>query len=530
MTKLSDATFIIPLRIDSADRVRNIITTVGFLLETFDAKVIIKEVDSQPLFAEYALPQITEYMEGKIGNLTHVFEKSDDPVFYRMQIINEMLAMVTTDIVFNYDCDVLLQVETYEKASQMIRDGYDIVYPYGFGNYQKQVTVNDEVVSEFLNELDFSVLDSKSNIFDAQYGHVQVLSTKSYFDAGMENENFKGSSPEDKERFYRFNTLGYNVGRIDEYVYHLEHSRGANSWPISAQKNPHMASNFAVWEEIQGMSVEELREYYNTIWYKNKYNKSVVVSLATPGLGNRIKTYVSAMARYGTVKTRREADTVLFQSLQVATDEDLALYPQVDGWRLDVDIEEQDKIEVYNTIDLLYENTPQYFIDKYLKVFNQLKINPEVEKSVSEFSSGWENVIGVHVRSWYCGRQNWHSNQTFVDEIEKLDSNSKIFLCTDNSNVSDYFIQKYGDRILKYPQNLYSTPNLAESGHNYNIDDNINAFVDMLLLSKCSKIIGTFGSSFTECAWWFSGCNAKVIIPMPDNIPQDFISDVFSLK
>jgi hypothetical protein len=236
------------------------------------------------------------------------------------------------------------------------------------------------------------------------------------------------------------------------------------------------------------------------------------------------------MARYGTVKTRREADTVLFQSLQVATDEDLALYPQVDGWRLDVDIEEQNKIEVYNTIDLLYENTPQYFIDKYLKVFNQLKINPEVEKSVSEFSSGWENVIGVHVRSWYCGRQNWHSNQTFVDEIEKLDSNSKIFLCTDNSNVSDYFIQKYGDRILKYPQNLYNTPNLAESGHNYNINDNINAFVDMLLLSKCSKIIGTFGSSFTECAWWFSGCNAKVIIPMPDNIPQDFISDVFSLK
>jgi hypothetical protein len=81
MTKLSDATFIIPLRIDSADRVRNIITTVGFLLETFDAKVIIKEVDSQPLFAEYALPQITEYMEGNITNLTHVFEKSDDPVF-----------------------------------------------------------------------------------------------------------------------------------------------------------------------------------------------------------------------------------------------------------------------------------------------------------------------------------------------------------------------------------------------------------------------------------------------------------------
>lgn len=271
MKKLSDATFIIPLRIDSADRVRNIITTVGFILETFDAKVIVKEVDSQPLFSEYAFPQISEYVEDKIDNLIHVFEESQDSVFYRMQIINEMLSMVENDIVFNYDCDVLLNVETYEKSAQMIRDGYDIVYPYGFGNYQKQVHVNDEVVSEFLNTLDFSVLDSNSNIFDAQYGHVQVLNKKSYFSAGMENENFKGSSPEDKERFYRFTKLGYNVGRIDECVYHLEHSRGVNSWPISAQKNPHMQSNFSLWEQIQNMTEEELKLYYQNQKYLEKY-------------------------------------------------------------------------------------------------------------------------------------------------------------------------------------------------------------------------------------------------------------------
>lgn len=272
MNKLSDSTFIIPLRIDSADRVRNIITTVGFILQTFDAKVIVKEVDSQPLFSEYALPQIAEYLDGKIDNLIHIFEKSDDPLFYRMQIINEMISLVKTDIIFNYDCDVLLEVDTYEKSAQMIRDGYDIVYPYGFGNYQKQVIVNDEIVSEFLNELTFSTLDRNSKIFDAQYGHVQVLSTKSYIEAGMENENFRGSSPEDKERFYRFNKLGYNVGRIDEYVYHLEHIRGENSWPNSIHRNPHMHSNFMLWEDLQKMTTEQLREYYKNQKYLKKYN------------------------------------------------------------------------------------------------------------------------------------------------------------------------------------------------------------------------------------------------------------------
>lgn len=271
MKKLKDSTFIIPLRIDSSDRVRNIITTVGFILNTFDSKVIIKEVDSQCLFPEYALGQITEYLDGNIDNLIYEFEKSDDPVFYRMQIINEMLSKVETDIVFNYDCDVLLQVETYEKASQMIRDGYDIVYPYGFGNYQKQVFADDQVVSDFLNELDFSILDNNSKIFDAQYGHVQVLNTKSYIDAGMENENFKGSSPEDKERYYRFSTLGYKVGRIDDYVYHLEHKRGSNSWPISAKNNPYMKENFSLWNDLQNMNKEELENYYSSQEYIKKY-------------------------------------------------------------------------------------------------------------------------------------------------------------------------------------------------------------------------------------------------------------------
>lgn len=271
MTNLKDATFIIPLRIDSSDRVRNIITTVGFLLKTFDAKVFVKEVDSQSLFPEYALPQITEYLDGDTGNLIYEFEKSDDSVFYRMQIINEMLSKVETNIVFNYDCDVLLHPSTYEKAADMIRDGYDIIYPYGFGNYQKQVFADDDVVSDFLNELDFSILDSKSKIFDAQYGHVQVLNTKSYLDAGMENENFRGSSPEDKERFYRFSTLGYNVGRIDDFVYHLEHSRGANSWPMSVQSNPYMGENFSLWEKIQTMDKQQLANYYSSQEYLKKY-------------------------------------------------------------------------------------------------------------------------------------------------------------------------------------------------------------------------------------------------------------------
>ena len=272
MVDLSNATFIIPLRIESADRMRNIITLLCFLFGNFDTNVIIKEVDSEPVFEKNVLPQIKEFI-GKDINLTHVFEKSDDPVFYRMHILNEMLAMSKTDVVINYDCDVLMPVKTYVNAYESILDGtYEVVYPYGNGSFQKQVHVTDEIVSDFLNnDFDLSILDKSSQVSTSDFGWVQFFNRSVYIEGGMENENFRGSSPEDKERFFRFTTLEYKVGRIDNWIYHLEHSRGSNSWPDSIKGNPYMEQNFEVWNHLQTLNKQKLKEYYLNQQYLKKY-------------------------------------------------------------------------------------------------------------------------------------------------------------------------------------------------------------------------------------------------------------------
>ena len=272
MIDLKNCTFIIPIRIESEDRMRNVVTVLAYLLKNFDTKVIVKEVDVESVYEDQVLPQIEDFLGDNINNLTHVFEKSDDPVFYRMKILNEMIDMADTMVIANYDCDVLFKRETYVESVEMIMDGFDLVYPYGFGNYQKQVFIDDDGVSEFINkDFDFEVLDKKSRMYDAQYGHVQFVNRKSYILAGMENENFRGSSPEDKERFYRFDKMGYSVGRIDDIVYHLEHSRGVNSWPNSVQGNPYMKQNFDEWEKIQKMTGNQLRLYYSNQEYLKKY-------------------------------------------------------------------------------------------------------------------------------------------------------------------------------------------------------------------------------------------------------------------
>lgn len=276
---LSKATFIIPIRIESADRMRNVLTSIIFLLENFNTTIIVKEVDTESVFNSNILPQLKEYFDN-LSNLIHIFEKSDDPVFYRMKILNEMISMVETDVVVNCDCDVLLPVQSYVDAYQLIlsKDA-DVVYPYGSGNYQKQIFADDNLVSEFLsNDFNFSILEKKSKIWTSDFGWIQFFNRKVYIEGGMENENFKGSSPEDKERFFRFSILGYNVVRLEKFIYHLEHSRGRNSWPNSYHANPYMKDNILLWENLQKMNKEQLLQYYSTQEYLKKYDYSILPS------------------------------------------------------------------------------------------------------------------------------------------------------------------------------------------------------------------------------------------------------------
>ena len=262
MNNLKDTTFIIPLRIESADRMRNVITTLCYLLSNFDTNIIIMEGDSSSVFIKDVLPQVKAFLEvDYIPNLKHVFEDTSASEFHRTRYLNEMTHMSTTKAVVNYDCDIILPVESYIKAQAMIIDGpSDVVYPYGFGNYAKMVTVDDSIVSEFLTEgFSINLLDKTAQLNNARFGFCQFFDREVYISGGGENENFIAYAPEDEERAFRFECFGYQVDRIEEFVYHLEHSRTPNSW----YNNPHMKANFALWETLKVMNKQQLIEHYN---------------------------------------------------------------------------------------------------------------------------------------------------------------------------------------------------------------------------------------------------------------------------
>ena len=244
----------------------------------------------------------------------------------------------------------------------------------------------------------------------------------------------------------------------------------------------------------------------------------MVTVVSHAGIANRIKNLLSAISQHGDVSILHDTISFIFPSLR-KVDEVEQEYPE--DWRLYVAPDEEKHIPDYKTIDLLYERTPEYFVKKYLDIIYKLKINSEIIEYVSEFTGAWDDMVGVHIRSWYCPKKVFHSNEIFEEQIDKLPEDKKFFFCSDNSDVQKHFVDKYGDRVITYDREMFNDPRMAESGHHDDIQLTTDAFIELLILSKCATIIGTYASSFDELAWWMSGCTSKVIIPTPINCDKE---------
>ena len=254
---MMDLTFLIPTRIETEDRLRNIISSVSYLLRHVDAKVIVKEVSGRDTFKFRALPEIKKYAD--THNLTHIYEENNDPLFCKSKVLNDLIVASDTTVVANYDADCILPKESYKQAYDLIFYGEaDIVYPYGCGIYQWKADYNMQIYDQFINQLDTSVLDRNKTLSNSTIGWTQFINRQKYIDCYMMNENFVSWGCEDDEFYFRMSTMGLRIARIDNYVYHLEHGRTHNSWFT----NPNFHNNFHLWNTIKTFDRDQLVDYY----------------------------------------------------------------------------------------------------------------------------------------------------------------------------------------------------------------------------------------------------------------------------
>lgn len=259
MIDLNNTTFLIPVYIDSNDRLENSIAVLGYLNHHFQTNVIIHEfVD------DVSKLDLSKYKNLRIQ---HITEKNELKVYHRTRQLNLMLSMVKTSVVCNYDIDVILPVHTYLICEYLLHNKiFDLVYPYGFGNYQIQV---DQRFSKIDFNFDLNNIDvGYQKLERAEYGHCMFFNTESYKRIGGENEEFISYGPEDSERYQRAFKFGLNIHRIKDRVYHFEHSRTK----FSNQDHENYFKNKDLYVKLTSFDSQKIFDYYVGLDYLKKYN------------------------------------------------------------------------------------------------------------------------------------------------------------------------------------------------------------------------------------------------------------------
>ncbi len=117
-----------------------------------------------------------------------------------------------------------------------------------------------------------------------------------------------------------------------------------------------------------------------------------------------------------------------------------------------------------------------------------------------------ENVIGIHIRRTdHIVAIEKSPVDRFVSVIEKElaeDENCKVFLATDDHKTENEIVIRFGkDRIQTLPNKDFSTQKRGM----------MDAVADMLVLSKCRKIYGSYATQFSGFAAEYGNIPLEVV-------------------
>ena len=250
----SDLTVLIPVRIDSSDRLRNLVTCTKTLLSTMTARVVVGIGD----------PEIVrEHLDPRVEVM-----KVHDPIsqpFHRTRINNDLARAATSPHIAIVDTDVVVPQAQWKAALEVLRNNdAQLVYPFD----GRMVEVSYGCHS-WLERGDFDSLpiDSQRIIESLSVGGCFIFNRETFTTFGMENEHFMSWGFEDDERVLRAYRLGIQVKRLPGVIYHVFHERGPDSRP----DNPYIQSNAQEVQRIKHLKIAELRtEVKNWPWVQER--------------------------------------------------------------------------------------------------------------------------------------------------------------------------------------------------------------------------------------------------------------------
>lgn len=246
---LRDVSFLIPIKIDSPDRLKNIYASTSFLHHNFNTNIIVMEVDKRQAINPDDLPD----------GVTYLFKQTDNPRLYRTHFNNEMIKMCSSKFVALYDADVIIPIQQINQATKILRKGdYKIVSPYD-GMFMNV----DKLLREIFLKLqdDGFLMANKEKMglpTTRSFGGCIFLDRACFMEAGMENENLKYWGPDDIERVKRMHILGHKTIRLKGNLFHFDHERKVDSGYTSAKEYEELMQTYL---DISSMEKNDLSNH-----------------------------------------------------------------------------------------------------------------------------------------------------------------------------------------------------------------------------------------------------------------------------
>jgi Predicted glycosyltransferases len=218
----TDITFMILIRLDSIERLENIIASISALSQHFNTTVYVLEADR---YCNNVLRTI-------LGNkVRYEFVEDDDPILHKTRYFNLMMQKVETTFVSIWDADTIVEDITIIECLDKLRRGEaDIALPYN----GVCLDTSDILRKLYFKKQDIEVFKCNTDKMDRLYnriltGGAVLMNRQKFISIGGENEVYYGWGDDDYDRYIRFMNHGMKIYRSKSVLFHLSHPRGENS-------------------------------------------------------------------------------------------------------------------------------------------------------------------------------------------------------------------------------------------------------------------------------------------------------------
>lgn len=240
---LSDVTFVVPLYVESEDRLRNLGIVLRFIARHFRTRVLVIEDTGKGAGGP------AKDIASGLGFEHFAVAGNDSPYFHKTWMVNHGIEESTTPMVVVHDSDIVMDRLQYVLARDVIRDGANVAFPYN-GTVIDVPAENFVTFSQSLDAGSFDPLAPGNGYPGIEaHGGAVFFSRHAIDMSGGFNETIVAWGLEDREMIERLEKLGMPTQRGDGPLFHLRHARTVNS----DETHPFWTANVRILDAVREM-------------------------------------------------------------------------------------------------------------------------------------------------------------------------------------------------------------------------------------------------------------------------------------